>query len=72
MQICKADVYGFRDTKGKRIPDFIIKNNFDGRFLEWREIEPVGIEDVDINIGCDGSVVVHKRNHAEKIIQKLG
>ncbi len=71
MRICKADVYESRDSKGRRIPDYVIMNNYDGRFLEWRDIEPTGIKEVDENIGCDGSVVVHKPSYAQKIIDVL-
>ena len=71
MRICKANIYESRDAKGRRIPDYVILNNYDGRFLEWRDIEPIGVDEVDENIGCDGSVVIHKRSHAEKIIKKL-
>lgn len=71
LEICKAQVFGFRNQQGRRIPDFIIKNNYDGRFLEWRDVSQTGIKEVDENIGCDGSVVVHKKAHAEKIIEKL-
>lgn len=71
MKICKANIYDFRNTNGRRIPDYVILNNYDGRFLEWRDIEPIRIDAVDENIGCDGAVVVHKRSHAEKIINKL-
>jgi len=53
------------------MPDYIIKNNYDGRFLEWRDVSATGIKEVDENIGSDGSVVVHKQSHAEKIIEKL-
>jgi hypothetical protein len=61
LEICKAQVFGFRNQQGRRIPDFIIKNNYDGRFLEWRDVSQTGIKEVDENIGCDGSVVVHKK-----------
>jgi len=71
FEVCKAKVYGFKNIKGGRIPDYIIKNNYDGRFLEWRDVSPTGIKEVDENIGLDGSVVVHKYTHAEKIIEKL-
>ncbi len=72
FEVCKAHVYGFKDMKGRKISDYIIKNGYDGRFLEWRDINPTGIKEVDENIGCDGSIVVHKRSHAEKIIETLG
>jgi hypothetical protein len=71
MEICKAEIYGFRNNKGRKIPDYIIKNNYDGRFLEWRDVETTGIKEVDENIGCDGSIVVHKRSHAQRIIDVL-
>ena len=71
FQVCKAEIYGFKDAKGRTIPDYIIKHNYDGRFLEWRDVSPTGIKEVDENIGCDGSVVVHKQSHAEKIVEKL-
>lgn len=71
FSVCKARVYGFKNAKGRTIPDFVIKNNYDDRFLEWRDINPTGIKEVDENIGFDGSVVVHKRAHAEKIIESL-
>ncbi len=71
FEICKAGVYGFKNEKGRRMPDYIIKNNYDGRFLEWWDINRTGISEVDENIGCDGSVVVHKQSHAEKIIERL-
>lgn len=71
FEICKAEVYGFRNKKGNRVPDYIIKNGYDGRFLEWQDVSNTGIKEVDENIGCDGSVVVHKRSHAEKIIEVL-
>jgi hypothetical protein len=71
MRVCKANVYESRDAAGRKIPDYVIMNNYDGRFLEWRDVETTGIEEIDENIGCDGSVVVHKRSHAEKIINKL-
>ncbi len=71
FEICKARVYGFKNETGGRISDYIIKNGYDGRFLEWADINPTGIREVDENIGCDGSVVVHSRTHAEKIIERL-
>lgn len=71
MRICKADIYESRNSKGRKIPDYVIMNNYDGRFLEWRDVETTGIEEVDENIGCDGSVIVHKRSHAQKIIENL-
>lgn len=71
FEICKARIYRFRNKKGRRIPDYIIKNGYDGRFLEWRDINETGIKEVDENISCDGSVVVHKRAHAEAIIRAL-
>lgn len=71
FEICKAGIYGFKDEKGRRVPDYIIKNNYDGRFLEWADINPTGIREVDEQIGCDGSVVVHKRSHAEQIVERL-
>ena len=71
FEICKARIYGFKDNRGRRVPDYIIKNNYDGRFLEWVDIYLTGIREVDENIGCDGSVVVHKRSHAKQIIEKL-
>ncbi len=71
FEVCKAKIYCFKNIKGGRIPDYIIKNNYDGRFLEWRDVSPTGIKEVDENIGSDGSVVVHKYTHAEKIIEKL-
>lgn len=71
FEVCKARIYGFRNEKGRRVPDYIIKNNFDGRFLDWADINQTGIKEVDENIGLDGSVVVHKRAHAEKIIEKM-
>jgi hypothetical protein len=71
MKICKANIYDFRNANGRRVPDYLILNNYDGRFLEWRDIEKTGIKEIDENIGCDGSVVLHKRSHAEKIINKL-
>ena len=46
-------------------------NNFDGRFIEWREVNKIGIKEIDENVGCEGSVVVHKRSHAQKIIDNL-
>ncbi|MBI4430641.1 MAG: hypothetical protein HY587_02895 [Candidatus Omnitrophica bacterium] len=69
--ICKAKIYEFKNEKGRRIPDYIIKNNYDGRFLEWIDINPTGIKEVDQDINSDGSVIVHKRSHAEAIIEKL-
>lgn len=33
FEICKAEVYRFRNKKGRRISDYIIKNGYDGRFL---------------------------------------
>ncbi len=71
MRVCKADIYESRNSKGRRIPDYVIMNNYDGRFLEWRDVETTGIEEIDENIGCDGSIVVHKRSHAQKIIENL-
>jgi len=71
FEICKARVYGFKNEQGKRIPDYIIKNGYDGRFLEWQDVCKTGIKEVDENIGSDGSVVVHKRSHAEKIVEQL-
>ena len=71
FSICKAEVYRFKNEKGRKIPDYIIKHNYDGRFLEWRDINPTGIHEVDENIGYDGSVVVHKRSYAEIIIEKM-
>lgn len=71
FQVCKANIYGFKDDKGRKVPDYIVKNNYDGRFLEWVDINPTGIREVDEQIGCDGSVVVHKRSHAERIIETM-
>lgn len=71
FQVCTAKIYSFKNEKGRTITDYIIKNNYDGRFLEWLDISPTGIKEVDENIGCDGSVVVHKRSHATKIIEKM-
>ena len=28
FEVCKARVYGFKNEKGRRIPDYIIKNNY--------------------------------------------
>lgn len=71
FQVCKANIYGFKDDKGRKAPDYIVKNNYDGRFLEWVDIHPTGIKEVDEQIGCDGSVIVHKRSHAERIIETM-
>ena len=71
MRICKANIYEFRNSKGRKIPDYVVMNNYDGRFLEWRDIEPTGIEEIDENIGCDGTVVVHKISQAQKIIDAI-
>lgn len=71
MRVCKAEIYKFKNETGKIIPDYIIMNTFDGSFLDWINVEPTGIKEIDENIGCDGSVVVHLRNHADKIIDKL-
>ena len=71
MKICKATIYEFKNGKGRKIPDYVIMNNYDGRFIEWQDIEPTRIEEIDENIGCDGSVIVHKRSHAQKIINAL-
>ena len=71
MRICKANIYDFTNKKGRKIPDYIIMNGYDGRFLEWRDINRTGIKKIDENIGCDGSIIVHKLNHAQKIIDVL-
>lgn len=71
LEVCKAKIYGLKDAKGKTIPDYIIKSNCDERFLEWQDINPTGIEEVDENLDCSGVVVVHRRSYAEKIIKNL-
>lgn len=68
MKVCKAEIYKFKNNKGRTVPDYVILNNYDGKFLEWVNVIKTGIKDIDENIGCDGSVVVHKRSHANKII----
>lgn len=69
LRVCKAEIYGFKNKKGRQVPDYVIMNNFDGRFLDWVAINRTGIKKIDENIGCDGSVVVHKRSYAERIIE---
>ena len=69
LRVCKAEIYGLKNEKDRRKTDYIIMNNFDGRFLDWFAVRRTGIKEIDENIGCDGSVVVHKRSHAEKIIE---
>jgi hypothetical protein len=65
----KARVCGFEDEKGMRIPGCIIRNNYDGRFLEWRGIDSIGPKEADENIDPDGPFIVHRQSHAEKIIE---
>ena len=71
QKIIKANIYGFTNSRGRRIPDYIIMNGYNGCFLEWQFINPTGIKEIDENIGCDGSIIVHKRSHAQKIIDSL-
>jgi len=71
MKVCKAEIYKFKNEKGKTIPDYLIMCHYDGKFLEWVNVESTGILAVDKNIGCGGSVVVHKRSHANRIIKKF-
>ena len=68
MRVCKVSVYKFKNGNGRTIPDYSIMNNYDGKYLAWTEVERTGIKEIDENIGCDGSVVVHSRSQANKII----
>lgn len=71
MRVCKVEVYKFKNKEGKTIPDYAIMNTYDGKFLEWVEVVETGTGKIDVNIGCDGSVIVHKRSQAKKIIDKF-
>lgn len=70
--IIEAKIYQWNDGKGNTLPDYLIMNLLDGRFLEWGEVEQVGVEEIDEQNGCDGSIVIHSYEHAEKVIKALG
>ena len=65
--IIEAKVYQWDDGKGNTLPDYLIMNLSDGKFLEWSEIE-----EVDEQCGCDGSVILHTYQLTEKVIKGIG
>ncbi|TAK66084.1 MAG: hypothetical protein EPO24_01895 [Bacteroidetes bacterium] len=70
--IIEAKIYQWSEGKGKVKPDYIIMRLYDGVFLEWRDIKPIGVEEIDGQIVCDGSLVIQSYDYAEKIITALG
>ncbi len=61
-----------RDARGKIIPEYIIMNMYDGRFLEWHDICETGNKEIDDQIDCDGSLIVNSKKDARAIIKALG
>jgi hypothetical protein len=70
--IIEAKVYQWEDSKGNTLPDYVIMNLYDGKFLEWNEVMPIGVKEADEQCGCDGSVILHSYQHAEKVVEALG
>jgi len=72
--IISFEIYELRDLNGKKFgwERYTIMNNYDGRFLEWIDLDNHDYGDPEINeqLGCDGSIVVSKRQ-AELIVRKL-
>jgi len=68
------EIYELRDVNGKKFnwERYAIMNNYDGRFLEWGDLEDLDYGDQEINeqLDCDSSIVVSK-SQADLIVRKL-
>ncbi|GEM_PF-2100807 len=69
--VIEAKIYQWHDQDNNIKPDYIIMNTSDGKFLEWSEITTTGIEEIDEQIECNGSVVVYSTENAEAIIKAM-
>lgn len=50
---------------------FGVMHTYDGKLLEWGDINPTGNQGIDSDIGADGTCLVKSEALAELIVSKL-
>lgn len=63
------EIVKVRRQRGDRM--FGIMHTYDGKLLEWIDINPTGNRRIDEDIGADGTCLVESKALAELIVAKL-